>query len=321
MAGFRELLAIDFYAPAVACFRDNFPGVPCWRRDVREVTAAEILEETGLERGELDVLDSSPPCQGFSMSGKRKYFDQRNWLFKEVVRLVDGLRPRAFLVENVAGLLMGEMKTVFRLMMRRLSDLDGYEVRARLMNAANHGVPQSRPRTIIFGVDESLGPPRFPKPDDKILTVRDAFAAIEDDVDDGRKPTPLTKRLLPMMKAGDHFNRRLGDGRRLNWMRLRWDAPSHTLPSTPTGAGMVFHPDGDRPISSAEIKALCSFPQSFRFKDYRTAGALMGNAVMPEFMRRIALELKATLENGGRGTREVALADADDAPAEPTQSP
>src|SRR3990167_6277348 len=81
LAGFKELLAIDFDKNAVETFKLNFPDVPVWQEDITKVASFDMLSFTGLKKGELDVLDGSPPCQGFSMAGKRKVSDPRNKLF------------------------------------------------------------------------------------------------------------------------------------------------------------------------------------------------------------------------------------------------
>ena len=67
----------------------------------------------GIAQGELDILDGSPPCQGFSVAGTREFDDGRNQLFREYVRLLRGLRPKVFVMENVKGLVTGKMKLIF----------------------------------------------------------------------------------------------------------------------------------------------------------------------------------------------------------------
>jgi len=113
MAGFRELLAVEWDDNAVATFRLNFPDVPVYHGDIAKLTIEECLQLAGVGPGELDVLDGSPPCQGFSTAGKRQLEDSRNWLFREYVRLLRGLKPRVFVMENVSGMVKGKMKLVF----------------------------------------------------------------------------------------------------------------------------------------------------------------------------------------------------------------
>jgi DNA (cytosine-5)-methyltransferase 1 len=85
MAGYRELLAVEWDDHAVETLKLNFPDVPVWHGDIAKFSVEECLRITGLQPGELDVLDGSPPCQGFSTAGKRKMDDGRNQLFREYV--------------------------------------------------------------------------------------------------------------------------------------------------------------------------------------------------------------------------------------------
>ena len=155
MAGFRELLAVEWDEHAVETFKANFPDVPVWQGDIAGLSVEECLRLTGLQPGELDVLDGSPPCQGFSTAGRRKMDDGRNQLFQEYVRLLRGLRPKVLVMENVSGLVKGKMKLIFVEILRELK-ASGYKVSARLMNAMYFGVPQSRERMIFIGVREDL---------------------------------------------------------------------------------------------------------------------------------------------------------------------
>lgn len=151
MAGFRELLAVEWDDNAVQTFKLNFPEVPIYHGDIGKLSVDEVLQLTGLKPGELDVLDGSPPCQGFSTAGKREFGDTRNQLFREYVRLLRGLRPKAFVMENVSGMVKGKMKLIFAEVLRELK-ASGYAVKARLLNAMYFGVPQSRERMIFIGV-------------------------------------------------------------------------------------------------------------------------------------------------------------------------
>ena len=155
MAGYRELLAVEWDDHAVATFRLNFPEVPVYHGDIAKLSVEECLRLAGIRPGELDVLDGSPPCQGFSTAGKRKMDDGRNQLFLEYVRLLRGLRPKVLVMENVSGMVKGKMKLIFAEILRELK-ASGYQVSARLMNAMYYGVPQSRQRMIFIGVREDI---------------------------------------------------------------------------------------------------------------------------------------------------------------------
>jgi DNA (cytosine-5)-methyltransferase 1 len=155
MAGYRELLAVEWDDHAVATFRLNFPDVPVYHGDIAKLSVEECLRLADIRPGELDVLDGSPPCQGFSTAGKRKMDDGRNQLFREYVRLLRGLQPKVLVMENVSGMVKGKMKLIFAEILRELKE-SGYHVSARLMNAMYYDVPQSRQRMIFVGVREDL---------------------------------------------------------------------------------------------------------------------------------------------------------------------
>ena len=155
MAGYRELLAVEWDDHAVETFKANFPDVPVFHGDIAKLSVQEALRITCLKPGELDVLDGSPPCQGFSTAGKRKMDDGRNQLFREYIRLLRGLQPKVLIMENVSGMVKGKMKLIFVEILKELK-ASGYHVSARLMNAMYYGVPQSRQRMIFVGVREDL---------------------------------------------------------------------------------------------------------------------------------------------------------------------
>ena len=152
MAGFKELLAVEMNDNAVETFQLNFFDVPVYHGDIHNLSVEECMEFAGFsEPGQLDVLDGSPPCQGFSTAGKRQMKDNRNKLFHQFTRLLQGLQPKAFIMENVSGMVKGKMKLIFAEILRELKN-SGYEVKAWLLNAKYFYVPQSRERIIFIGV-------------------------------------------------------------------------------------------------------------------------------------------------------------------------
>lgn len=175
MAGYKELLAIEWDSHAVECFKLNF-NIPMWQKDINKVKTSDILSFCKLKEGELDVFEGSPPCQGFSMAkGKRDITDSRNDLFKPYLRLLEGLMPKAFVIENVPGMIRGKMKSKFNEIFKSLQ-ATGYQVKCKQMNAANYSVPQARQRLIFIGVRDDLNiQPSFPKPHGKIISVYEAL--------------------------------------------------------------------------------------------------------------------------------------------------
>ena len=156
MAGYKELLAVEWDNNAVETFKLNFPDVPVYHGDISKLSVKQCMKLAGLKNeGELDLLDGSPPCQGFSVSGKRDFSDNRNLLFNEYVRLLRGLKPKVFIMENVKGLVIGKMKLIFADIMRELK-ASGYNVVCKLMNAKYFYVPQVRNRLIFIGVRNDI---------------------------------------------------------------------------------------------------------------------------------------------------------------------
>lgn len=155
LAGYKELLAVEWKKNAVETFKINFPGVPVYHGDIKKLSGKDCMKLARIKKGELDVLDGSPPCQGFSMSGNRNFNDFRNSLFKEYVRLLQELQPKVFVLENVTGLIIGQMKQIYLKMVKALRAC-GYEVKGEVLNAQYYNVSQSRRRVIIIGVRNDL---------------------------------------------------------------------------------------------------------------------------------------------------------------------
>lgn len=299
MAGYRELLAVEWDNNAVETFRLNFPEVPVYHGDIAALSVDECLRLAGVGVGELDVLDGSPPCQGFSTAGKRQIDDPRNSLFREYVRLLRGLRPRAFVMENVSGMVKGKMKLVFAETMRELK-ASGYRVSARLLNAMYFHVPQSRQRLIFVGVREDVGKePSHPGAEARAVTVREAWVGLSETARDAQAAhewtdaKPGSKTLLSLQKTPQ--------GSRLVGFtmarRLAWDEVSVTIrtggvvPGYPCSS-WPSHPTEHRGISTREAARLTSFPDAFVFTDWRDGAKRIGNSVPPLFMRAIARHLR-----------------------------
>ena len=325
MAGFRELLAVEWDQNAVDTFRLNFPDVLVYHGDIAALSVEDCLARTGLQPGELDVFDGSPPCQGFSTAGKRMMDDPRNQLFREYVRLLRGLRPKVFVMENVSGMVKGKMKLIFAEILRELK-ASGYKVSARLMNAMYFNVPQSRERMIFIGVREDLAvEPSHPRGTRLVTTLRDACGDIEylvlgahgqyagRVVDAAREPSPtLCKTGLPSFVHGvfelGQAPPRASELKQKRWKetprggnhherfslnRLDWNAPAPTVQKTATGSTGAMHPDEPRELYAGELKRIGSYPDAYQFiGTWGQVLARIGNSVPPLFMRSIAQHIR-----------------------------
>ena len=335
MAGYRELLAVEWDNNAAETFRLNFPGVPVYHGDICKLSVEECMRLAGLtEAGQLDVLDGSPPCQGFSTAGKRDMSDDRNQLFREYVRLLRGLQPKVFVMENVSGMVKGKMKLIFAEIMRELK-ASGYVVSARLLNAMYFNVPQSRERLIFIGVREDLGiAPSHPKAESRPYSIRDALphiAALRFEslgVEPSRVFDVATEPMCTIRNAGGGQQTRyyvsdceadisrfaIGD----EWSRLRpgeksdkylslirADANKPCPTITKTGgtvsAASVTHPSEKRKFYAWELKRLASFHDEFKLAGgYKDAWDRIGNSVPPLFMRSIAGHVSTEILGNGR---------------------
>lgn len=149
-SGFNIISANDIWEPASKTYKTNHPNVKYIVKDIADLKGSELLEGTGFTNNDIDVIIGGPPCQGFSTLGKRFIDDPRNKLFKEYVRLVDEIRPKFFIMENVSGILTMENGQVLKSILNSFSEI-GYRVEYRILNAAEYGVPQQRERVIFIG--------------------------------------------------------------------------------------------------------------------------------------------------------------------------
>jgi len=288
LAGFHELLAVEWDDNAVETFRLNFPGVPVYHGDIAKLTGAECMRLAGLSGpGELDVLDGSPPCQGFSTAGKRKFDDPRNSLFKEYARLLRELQPRVFVMENVTGMVKGVMKQAYLTIIAELRAC-GYRARGEVLNAMYYNVPQSRERVIIIGVRNDIGiEPSHPKPQTRPVTFRQATTDLwENPPDLPFNPKTLTAQAMLKARQGEQ------DPKHFSTFRLWADRPSNTLRKDFLGYLHYWHPEKFRPLNLDEWARIGSFPDGFRFTDKKEGCQRIGNSVPPNLMRAIAEHIR-----------------------------
>lgn len=139
---------------------DDYTEPSIIQEDIREVTARQILEAADVGVGGVTAVYGGPPCQGFSMAGNRDPDDERNALYREMVRIVHEAKPVFFVMENVPGLATMEDGDVIRRVCDEFRQ-GGYNVKWDILNAADYGVPQRRRRTFIFGkrIDVVAQPP------------------------------------------------------------------------------------------------------------------------------------------------------------------
>ena len=266
-SGFSGLLGIDSNPISCESYKLNFPNAEVWNRDIRKITPKEILSNFGIVKGELDLLDSSPPCQGFSIAGKREVLDERNELFLYTKRFIEGLQPKTFIIENVDGLLKGPMKGVFNKIMEELLTLN-YRIKWKSLNSLYYGVPQSRQRLIIMGVRNDLNKePIFPEHSEHIEFIGDVIKGID-------------------FHSRGQFDRKL---KGINSF-------AYTITKTPS---MFFIENGTkRQPTIKELKILQGFPQDFKLLGtFNEQWGMIGNSVPPPLSKKIGETILSKILN------------------------
>jgi DNA (cytosine-5)-methyltransferase 1 len=309
-------------------YSQNFPHSTHLGNDITKLSVEEILQDAN-KIGPIDVIIGGPPCQGFSLAGKRDVNDPRNSLFRHYLRFIDAYRPRVAVLENVrlltsmksphGGYVRDEIKHEF---LER-----GYATEMFDVNAKNYGVPQHRERVFFIAARISTG-------------IKPSFPVITHDESENKN---LFYRLQPLRTFGDacsdlpylesgelsvdklhtavahpehvinwlwdvpeglsaHDNKesekRPPSGYNTTYKRQVWDEPGATVQTT---FGMIsgcrnVHPIATRSLTGREAARLQSFPDSYKFDaslgDMRTG---IGNAVPPLLAYQIALHLRQFL--------------------------
>ena len=278
----------------------NFPSARNCGSDVTGISDAD-LSSLCRKIGSIDVLLGGPPCQGFSLAGKREVSDPRNNLFQHYLRFVRHLQPKIAVMENVR--LLTSMKndrggTVLQDILAGFRHL-GYRVEHRTINAKDHGVPQHRERLFLVATSGDLGKPFcFPNPTHgarcdmlselyPYRTFGDACSAWLWNVEQGHSAHENTDK-----------NMRPPSGYNTTYKRQIWHEPGATVQTT---FGMIsgcrnVHPIATRSLTVREAARLQSFPDSFEFLgsigSIRTA---IGNAVPPLLSFAFAERCKGVL--------------------------
>lgn len=168
-AGFKTIWANEFDPKIWETFETNFPNTTLDRRSIVKINAEEIPDTDGIIGG--------PPCQSWSEAGAgRGINDSRGKLFYDYIRILEIKQPKFFLVENVPGILNPKHKDAFAGFIKAFAKA-GYNVNYQLVNANDFDVPEDRSRVIIVGYRKDLKKNfKFPKPQEKKLTLRDAIS-------------------------------------------------------------------------------------------------------------------------------------------------
>jgi DNA (cytosine-5-)-methyltransferase len=318
-AGYNILLGIDVWQDALKTYCFNRKNVKTLCADISTLTGKDIVKVIG--NTSVDVIIGGPPCQGFSVAGKRIVDDERNKLYKGFVQMVDYFRPRAFVMENVPNILSIGGGAIKDAIIADFSAL-GYTVEYKVLNASDYGVPQNRRRAIFVGLQNGKHFV-FPAPleSDKI-TAKEALSDLpEHSVEDG-SPYPLmpdseyqksmrmhstalynhqatihkqrTIDIISLVPDGGNYKdlpKELQTTRKVHiaWTRLNSKKPSFTID---TGHRHHFHYLYNRIPTARESARIQSFPDDFIFTCSHTSQLKqIGNAVPPLLGKAIATKL------------------------------
>ena len=281
-AGFKNLLAVEFNKDFAETYKKNFPRHNLIVDDIKNVTEQQIYDIIKNEK--VDVIIGGPPCQGFSIAGNigRNFIDDdRNRLFKEFVRFVKIIKPRVFVLENVAAMERHDKGKTIKEIVSSFKEI-GYDIKYKVLNAVNFGVPQERRRIFIVG---TLGENNFEYPQEinKIVTVKDA-------IDDLPKLENGETSEIPNHTAMKHSAQMLEKMSYVSDGGNRNDIPENLRP--------IFHYSQNRALTCRELARLQTFPDSFVFLgNTGKVQQQIGNAVPVLLASKIALQVKEVLDN------------------------
>lgn len=164
-AGYEIAAAVEYDPIHAAVHQFNFPYGRTLCADVSKVSGSQIRADSDISDAEIHLVAGGPPCQGISLMGRRAIDDPRNVLLKEFVRLVLELKPRYFLMENVAGLMIGDHRQLLDEVVELNEESGEYSVVTpiKVLQAAEYGTPQSRRRLILLGARNDVVLPEYPE--------------------------------------------------------------------------------------------------------------------------------------------------------------
>lgn len=319
-AGYNVLLGIDFWDVSLQTYKYNHKNADILLADL----SVFDLKKLQLDK-DIDVIIGGPPCQGFSLAGKRDVNDPRNKLYQAFVRAVEYFKPKAFVLENVPNLISIANGAVKDSIIRDLEAL-GYHVVYKVLNASDFGVPQHRRRVFFVGLLDKNKIFTFPEQEKHKVTTFEALSDLpEHSVIDGApylceplsdyqkemrqnsgvifnhqtsNHSEQTKKIISLVPDGGNYKNlpaELQKTRRVHiaWTRFNSAKPSNTID---TGHRHHFHYKYNRIPTVRESARLQSFPDDFKFFGSKTDQyKQVGNAVPPKMAESIANQLKVSL--------------------------
>ena len=323
-AGYSIVAGIDHDEKALKTFLYNHPKTDGFVEDLGKIDVKKFIKGNSIPA--IDMVVGGPPCQGFSISGKRHIDDPRNGYYRSFFQFVNELEPRAFLMENVPNLVgMGQGK--YKDLILDIFKSIGYSVKYKIVLASHYGVPQNRKRVFFVGIKRKKNSFEFPEieygKEVPLITSLDAISDLpENNLNDGddyvlppqskyqlfmrekskgvfnhqtTQHNEKTVKIISLVQDGGNYKdlpEEYRDTRRVNiaWTRYSSNKPSFTID---TGHRHHFHYRFNRVPTVRENARLQSFRDNFIFLGSKTHQyKQVGNAVPPLLSRRLAVEIK-----------------------------
>jgi len=322
-AGYRTAAAVEVNDDAADTMEKNFHDLasPVIRQSILDVPSRELLRAAGLRgRERPDLLVGGPPCTPFSKSGfwlewKRAGLDPNASLLQAYTRVLAEARPRAFILENVYALTYQNRasRPAFQRLLREI-DNAGYQFRWEVLNAADYGVPQLRPRLFVVGTPKGTRLPELPEPTHEgrwerrtsggggqpHVTAGEALSGLSTSPEPEEAVRGSWGHLLKDIPPGDNYlfytARRGHPEPAFEWRSRYWsfllkldpNRPAPTIQAHPGPNVGPFHWDNRR-LRVSELRRLFTFPDDFELVGRRTpVQAQIGNSVPPLLARRVA---------------------------------
>uniref|UniRef100_A0A6C0LLK0 DNA (cytosine-5-)-methyltransferase n=1 Tax=viral metagenome TaxID=1070528 RepID=A0A6C0LLK0_9ZZZZ len=286
-AGLNVIAGIDIWDKAVESYNKNYHH-KAYCADLTELPPEKFNELYNMEGKEVDILVGGPPCQSFSIAGKRDKNDPRNALFIEYVKYLDYFKPKAFIMENVIGLLSKKTangENVIDIIMEQLNQ--NYNCIINKLYASDFEVPQNRRRTIIIGIRKDLHIlPKEPEPIIKSVQDRIAVKSILIPKEDVDKKYYLSEKALAGIENKKGVNKEKGYG--FGAQMLDFDKPSYTIPARYWKDGydalVKYNEKEIRRLTITELKRIQSFPDNYIIEGSNKDIIMqIGNAVACKF--------------------------------------
>lgn len=327
LAGGNVLVVNEFVDAAVDTYKENYPDTPVIKDDIKKLTGKDFLELAKISKGELDILDGSPPCSAFSIAGKRekgwdktkKYSDDKQVeniedLFFEYIRIANDIQPKIIIGENVAGITMGEAKEYYNRIINEFSNI-GYEAVGKVLNSADYGTPQARQRCFFVAIRNdvmskiginfmNMESEIYPVPSGTKVTLKQAIDDIQNDPEEEKMLLDFVqgsfqKKWIELLEFNPTKHLKPSDPKYIeinpkqsmfNMIRPCPDLPCPTVTQAGQKMGLsgVFHYAKNRKLTIKELKRVMGLPDDFKLSGkFDQQAERVGRMVAPLCMKSL----------------------------------